>query len=64
MTQLVMATLTAPDDPIPEAEPVTLELHGEALTLTAEDGTQTTFALDEFMRAIDAEQAPGERAVA
>jgi hypothetical protein len=38
MTQLVMATLTAPDDPIPEAEPVTLELHGEALTLTAEDG--------------------------
>lgn len=47
-----------------EAEPVEVELDGQALRLTFDDGADVTFDVAELERAIDGERAPGAEAEA
>lgn len=54
-----MATITPPAG-APEAEPVTIELDADRLSLTLDDGTELALSHAELQQAIDGEQAPGE----
>jgi hypothetical protein len=59
--RLVMVTFIAPGQP-PEAEPMTVELDGDALALTLDDGGRLELSWPELRQAVEGEQAPVGRA--
>jgi hypothetical protein len=58
-----MVTFVAPGQP-PEAEPMTVELDGDALALTLDDGGRLELSWPELQQAVEGERAPGERQAA
>lgn len=57
--RLLMVTFVAPGHP-PEAEPMTVELDGDSLGLTLDDGGRIELLWSELQRAVQGESAPGE----